>query len=361
MIAPGVASAALSGGFPKTFPLAVAGCTASFEPLALSIIHHPCDRFFMDIEHDEPLQPSRPVSPLRRAIWRGSSIIAPPLVTLLLLIWIASAIEHYVLLPLESAARSVLVWTTNDIWAAPPVGADLLDEDDPEAGFEHAGVTYIQAPLGGRFLPQHVVGRVNAHLDMLPRDMQNPLSATDYYEAYVKLQYMPRWFTIPLLLLVLLSVLYFVGRFLAAGVGRFFVTAFERIIHQLPLIRNLYSSVKQVTDFVLSERDIEFTRVVAIEYPRVGMWSLGFVTSDSLIHLRTALGEEMVSVFVPTSPMPMTGFTVNVRKREAIDLELTVDQAIQFIVSCGVVCPPPAPHPIASTTAPRLEKTREAD
>ncbi len=140
--------------------------------------------------------------------------------------------------------------------------------------------------------------------------------------------------------------LFFVGRFLAAGVGRFFVTAFERVINQLPLVRNLYSSVKQVTDFVLSEREIEFTRVVAIEYPRVGIWSLGFVTSDSLPSLKNALGEEMVSVFVPTSPMPMTGFTVNIRKREAIDMELTIDQAIQFIVSCGVVVP--------AATAPRL-------
>jgi uncharacterized membrane protein len=295
------------------------------------------------------------VSPLRRAIWRGSSIIAPPLVTLLLLIWLASAVEQYVLNPLENTARTALVWFAADIHDAPPVDSTLLVDDAPERGFIFEGVTYIQPPIGRRFLPDYIMGRVDANLDRLPRHMQNPLSATNYYEAYVKLRYMPRWFTIPMLLLVLLSVLYFVGQFLAAGVGRLIINGFERVVNHLPIVRNLYGSVKQVTDFVLSEREIEFTRVVAVEYPRVGIWSLGFVTGDSLSSLRVALGEEMVSVFIPTSPMPMTGFTINVRKRDALDLELTIDQAIQFIVSCGVVCPPGELRRLQPTTVPLLQ------
>ncbi|MCA9134106.1 MAG: DUF502 domain-containing protein [Planctomycetales bacterium] len=287
------------------------------------------------------------------------------MVTLLLLIWISSAIEQYVLLPLELGSRAVIVWATADVYTSPPAAAEMVDESNDNLGFTYEGLDYVQAPLGGKYLPEYVVGWVNARLDMLPRTMQNPLSAKNYYQAYVKLRYMPRWFTIPLLLLILLSVLFFVGRFLAAGVGRFFVTGFERVINQLPIVRNLYSSVKQVTDFVLSEREIEFTRVVAVEYPRVGIWSLGFVTSDSLPPLRAALNEEMSSVFIPTSPMPMTGFTINVRKRETVELELTIDQAIQFIVSCGVVCPPPSKALLraasaASTAAkqppPRLEE-----
>ena len=310
-----------------------------------------------DHQVESPLKTKKPSSPLRRAIWRGSSIIAPPLVTLLLLIWIASAIEQYVLLPLESAGRAVLVMTTADIRDEPPLGAVLTVEGDPSKGFVYEGVTYVPPPIGRRFLPTGIIGHVEANLDRLPASMQNPLSAINYYNAYVKLKYMPRWFTIPLLLLVLLSVLFFVGRFLAAGVGRLFVTAFEGGINQLPVVRNVYSSVKQVTDFVLSEREIEFTRVVAIEYPRVGIWSLGFVTSESLPQLRVALNEEMISVFIPTSPMPMTGFTINVRKREAVDLELTIDQAVQFIVSCGVVCPPGDPRKLIQQSPARLHET----
>jgi uncharacterized membrane protein len=302
----------------------------------------------------DPTPVRAPRSSLRRAIWRGTSIIAPPLVTLVLLIWIGSAVEQYVLHPLETGTRTVLVWATSDIRSVPPPEADLIDASDPTKGFTYQGSEYIQPPIGRKFLPDHIIGFVDANLDRLPRDMQRPLSASNYYNAYFKLRYMPRWFTIPLLLLVLLSVLYFVGRFLAAGVGRLFVNAFEGAINQLPLIRNLYSSVKQVTDFVLSEREIEFTRVVAVEYPRVGIWSVGFVTSDSLPSLRSHLGEELVSIFIPTSPMPMTGFTINVRKRETIDMELTVDQAIQFIVSCGVVCPLPTSARLRGGTLPRL-------
>ncbi|MEZ6137916.1 MAG: DUF502 domain-containing protein [Pirellulaceae bacterium] len=282
----------------------------------------------------------KPASSWRRALWRGSAIIAPPLVTLLVLIWLASAVEQYVLLPVERGSRWLLVKTTAQILDAPPVGSELLVEDAPERGFIYEGVKYVQPPIGRKFLPDYIISHVDFKADLLPKDMQEPLSAHNYYSAYFKLRYMPRYFTIPLLLLVLLCVLFFVGRFLAAGVGRLFVNGFERVVSQLPVVRNLYSSVKQVTDFVLSEREIEFTRVVAVEYPRVGIWSLGFVTSDSLQPLRAALGEEMLSIFIPTSPMPMTGFTINVRRREAIDLELTIDQAVQFIVSCGVVCPP---------------------
>lgn len=309
----------------------------------------------MDLPHDPPLPPRKHSSPLRRAIWRGTSIIAPPLVTLLLLIWIASAIEQYVLFPLELAGRSALVWLTADVWSEPPPTAELVDEEDESQGFTYGGLPYVRAPMGRKFLPEYVVGWVNARLDLLPREMRNPLSANDYYQAYVRLRYMSRWVTIPLLLLVLLSVLYFVGRFLAAGVGRFFVTGFERLLNQLPIVRNLYSSVKQVTDFVLTEREIEFTRVVAVEYPRVGVWSLGFVTSDSLPPLKSAVNEELVAVFIPTSPMPMTGFTISARKRETLELELSIDQAVQFIVSCGVVCPPPVAAKLRSSKPPLLQ------
>lgn len=292
------------------------------------------------MDNEPEPKPKTNASSLQRAIWRGSSIIAPPLVTLLLLIWLGSAIEQYVLLPLETASRTILVWTTADILDDVPQDAILQNEQDATEGFTFEGTTYIQPPIGRNYLPRYVITKVDNNLDHLPATMQSNLSANNYYHSYIKLLYMPRWFTVPLLLLVLLAVLFFVGRFLAAGVGRLFVNLFEKLINKLPFIRNLYGSVKQVTDFILSEREIEFTRVVAIEYPRVGIWSLGFVTSDSLPPLRHTLNEELVSIFVPTSPMPMTGFTVNVRKREVIDLELTIDQAVQFIVSCGVVCPP---------------------
>ena len=146
---------------------------------------------------------------------------------------------------------------------------------------------------------------------------------------------------IPLFLCVFLLVLYLLGRFLAAGVGRFFLMQIERIINRLPLIRHGESSVKQVTDFLFSEREIEYTRVVAVEYPRKGIWSIALVTGESLLDIRSAANEPVLSLLVPTSPIPVSGYTITVKKSETIDLNITIDQAFQFIVSCGVVVPPP--------------------
>ena len=105
-------------------------------------------------------------------------------------------------------------------------------------------------------------------------------------------------------------------------------------------MRNVYSSVKQVTDFMFSEQEIEYTRVIAIEYPRKGIWSLGLVTGESMADIGAAANEPVLSVLIPTSPMPFTGYTINVKRSEAVDLDITLDQAFQFIVSCGVVVPP---------------------
>jgi uncharacterized membrane protein len=135
-------------------------------------------------------------------------------------------------------------------------------------------------------------------------------------------------------------VLYLLGKFLAVGIGRFFWRLFEGGINRLPLVRNVYSSVKQVTDLLFNERDIEYTRVVAVEFPSKGIWSIGFVTSESLLDIRAAANEPVLAVVVPYSPWSVTGATITVRKSETIDLNMSVDQALQFIVSCGVVVPP---------------------
>ena len=91
---------------------------------------------------------------------------------------------------------------------------------------------------------------------------------------------------------------------------------------------------------MFNEREIQFNRVVAVQYPREGIWSLGFVTGESLLDICAAANEPVLAVLMPTSPMPATGFVITVRKSEILDLNITLDQAIQFIVSCGVVSPP---------------------
>jgi len=169
-----------------------------------------------------------------------------------------------------------------------------------------------------------------------------PITVTGLYMEVVTHRYFQLLLYLSALAVILTIVLlYFIGRLTTARIGGWFIHKFEtNFLGRLPLIRNVYSSVKQVTDFVFSERSVSYNRVVAIEYPRRGMWSLGFVTSDSLLEITAAAGEPLLSVLMPTSPMPMTGFTVSVPRSEILDLNITIDQAFQYCLSCGVLVPP---------------------
>jgi uncharacterized membrane protein len=280
-----------------------------------------------------------PSSPFRSALFRGLGIIMPPLLTLVLLIWVWNAIENYVLLPIEATARYAIVWSIVDIRETAPPTADFPDELKPVGGFRVAGVDYVRAPSGVRYFPKFVRDYVDQRIDTILSSEPPPLTANAYYHQYAKMKYLPRWLVVVFFLVVFIALLYIIGRAFAFGIGRVVVVSLERIVNRVPILRNIYSSVKQITDFMFGERDIEFTRVVAIEYPRHGIWTLGFVTGESMQDISVAANEAVLSVLIPTSPMPMTGFTMTVRKSEALDMNLTIDQALQFVVSCGVVVP----------------------
>ncbi|MEM9366268.1 MAG: DUF502 domain-containing protein [Planctomycetota bacterium] len=290
---------------------------------------------------------------VRRAVVRGLGVVLPPLLTIVVLLWAWNAIESYVLRPVETGMQWVLVQTFADMPSEIPPTAI-----QNERGFTYEGVSYVPDPTGRRYLPGYVVQRVEEVPDQFGANAAPLNTARAYWQRYVSLQYLPRTVVVPVFLILFLTLLYFLGRLFAGGLGRWFVTAFDSAILRIPIVNKVYGSVKQITDFAFDDREIEFNRVVAIQYPRKGIWSLGFVTGNSLREISEAAGEPMLSVLMPTSPMPMTGFTVTVRRSEAIDLELTIDEAIQFIVSCGVVVPPQqriGGNGEAATTPPSLQ------
>ena len=283
---------------------------------------------------------SKPVvnHPFRRAVFRGLGVLLPPLLTIVIFLWVAKTIKSYVLDPVVGITHDVVRLYVEDIQSA-----ESLDATERSM--------YVQTG-DGKFVPSAVYDTVKKSTRRDPtlwqferRQGSDNLievkpTADQIYEAYVTIEYLKPWVVIPVFLSAFLLVLYLLGKFLAAGAGRVGWNVLEGGIHRLPLIRNVYGSVKQVTDFVFSETEIEFNRVVAVEYPRKGMFSLGLVTGESLVDLEAAANEPVVSVLMPTSPMPMTGFTCTFRKSETFDLNITIDQAIQYIVSCGVVVPP---------------------
>ncbi|MBL7141385.1 MAG: DUF502 domain-containing protein [Planctomycetes bacterium] len=134
----------------------------------------------------------------------------------------------------------------------------------------------------------------------------------------------------------LVIVSYFVGTFIGGRLTRFF----EAWMMRMPVLRRIYPGAKQVSEFFFSEKKVEFRRVVAIEYPRRGLWSVGFVTGRGLRAVAEHADQELLTVFMPSSPTPITGYIVAVPRREVIDLDITVDQAFQFTLSGGVIVPP---------------------
>jgi uncharacterized membrane protein len=105
------------------------------------------------------------------------------------------------------------------------------------------------------------------------------------------------------------------------------------------VVRAIYPNVKQVTDFLLSDRPVEYSGVVAVQYPRKGIWSLALSTGSPVERVQRAVQEELVTVFVPSSPTPVTGYVVQVPRSGVIELNMTIDEALRFTISGGVIKP----------------------
>jgi len=131
------------------------------------------------------------------------------------------------------------------------------------------------------------------------------------------------------------------GWWFSGFLGRRVVALFERLLERVPLIGAVYPYVKQITEFFFGEeKKVEFERVVAVPYPRDGVYSLGFLTGNCIKSLNEARGHELISVFIPSSPMPVTGYTMFVPATDIILMNLSVDEALRTIVSGGVLVPP---------------------
>ena len=130
-----------------------------------------------------------------------------------------------------------------------------------------------------------------------------------------------------------------VGAMLANVAGKTLWHVIERFILRAPFIKDVYPYIKQITDFLLTEHRFSFSRVVAFEYPRKGSWALGFVTGNGLNKISEKTGKEMVTIFLPTSPTPFTGFVMMVPRADTIDVQISIEEALRFTISGGVITP----------------------
>lgn len=276
-----------------------------------------------------PFRPKAKPRPFRRAVLRGMGLVLPPLLTLAIFLWVGSTIQKNVLEPVTAGASDVAVRLIEDIHTSLPDA--VASPENPNVLVTPEGERY-QRLASGELVPVRIYNRV--------RTGQVPQTGHEAYRRYVQATYLRPAIVFPVFLCLFVMLMYLLGSFLAAGIGRAYWAFVERGIARLPLVRNVYSSVKQVTDFMFNDSDLQFTRVVAVEFPRRGVWALALVTSEGMREVQHVAGEPILSLLIPTSPMPMTGWTCMVRKSETVDLDLTIDQALQYVISCGVVVPP---------------------
>lgn len=151
--------------------------------------------------------------------------------------------------------------------------------------------------------------------------------------------YLP--FGIPGLGVVVLAVtLILIGWFTAGVVGRMLVRVQDRTLARMPVVRNVYTALKQILETVLAHKSSAFREVVLLEYPRRGMWAIGFITGATQGEVQNLTEDETVNIFLPTTPNPTSGFLLFVPRSDLVVLDMTVEEGIKMVVSGGIVTPP---------------------
>ena len=140
------------------------------------------------------------------------------------------------------------------------------------------------------------------------------------------------------ILLFILSIL-IIGVFAKNVLGRGLLRWIEKSFIKLPLARQIYPSLKQIVDFFFSSKELVFKKVVLVEYPRKGAWSLGFITNEGMPKAKEALKEDLLNIFIPTTPGPLTGYFVLVPRQDAVLLDISIEDALKIIISGGVLNP----------------------
>jgi uncharacterized membrane protein len=140
-------------------------------------------------------------------------------------------------------------------------------------------------------------------------------------------------------LLLAIGILVLTGVLAANLLGRQLVALWENILSRIPIVRNIYNAVKQISSTVLTSQGKSFRKVVMVEYPRKGIWSIGFLTNEEVAIDCQQIQADMVAVFLPTTPNPTSGFILLFSKDELVELDMSVEEGFKFIISIGVVVP----------------------
>lgn len=250
---------------------------------------------------------------------KGLGVVLPSVLTLWILIYAAIFVQRSVAEPINAGARQIV------IYALPQV----VDQERLPDWFNvtEAQITQLKAERQRQARPA-----------VPAKALRNFARARNLKEWWDQ-----RWYLRIFGLIVAIILIYLAGRFLGGFIGRRIYANVESAFQRLPVVAQIYPHVKQVVDVFFGSGEgerIRFNRVVLVEYPRRGIWTVGLLTGEGMKHVEDSMKTEGVTIFIPSSPTPFTGYTITVPRNEAIDLPITIDEALRFVVSGGVLVPP---------------------
>ncbi len=192
----------------------------------------------------------------------------------------------------------------------------------------------VWIPLGATLLLiGFAIDQMDRSIEYIPSGYQPSMLLQQWFGTTNPVE-IPGFGVILIFVVVLLT-----GVFVANFVGRAFVGGWESILDRIPIVRAIYSGAKNFAEMVFSDSSQSFKKVLLIEYPRKGLYSLAFQTATNLGEVQGRTGEEVVCCFVPTTPNPTSGLIIVVPKKDIIELDMEVDEALKMIISLGVVVP----------------------
>ena len=257
----------------------------------------------------------------KRAFIAGLATLLPTILTLALLVFAWGMLNKYVTTPINDGVKWVLHsqaardYITYPLWDLKPI-----DAPPGVSGEDRSAIWIISLDDEGSELGEKYTGFLDRRYPSGLGPKSSALSAIG--------------------LVLGMTLIFVTGVFFTSFIGRRARRWLEREFYKIPIIKAIYPYAKQVTDFIFKEdKSKTFSKVVALEYPRKGLYSIGFVTGAGFKSISAASGKKMVNIFIPSSPTPVTGYVIFVPEEQVTPLPITVDQAIRFSISGGVLIP----------------------
>lgn len=258
---------------------------------------------------------------------RGLGALIPTVLTIAVFLWVYHFVDTNIARHITSGVLKVYAWS-----GEPDVALGI----DDEAALIYGEPVDQWSPAGRRLTSHYIAIKATGDPNIEGSVERANQDRRDALWDLVR----RKWKIFNFIgFVIAIFLIYMTGYFLASFIGRATWLILERTLMRIPVIGTIYPNIKQVTDFFISDKKIGFSGVVAVQYPRKGIWAMGLMTGPPMSSISDHDDRELITVFIPSSPTPITGYTITVAREDVIELPLSIDEALRYTISGGVVKP----------------------